>query len=58
MFVARHIVASVQMAADALEIQFHGVLLIVEMSSDAVIRDSGREKIDVTFLAGFIIDDF
>ena len=58
MLVARHVVAGVQMAADALEIQFSGVFLIVEMSSDAVIRDSGREKIDVTFLAGFVVNDF
>ena len=58
MLVARHVVASVQMAADALEIQFSGVFLVVKMSRDAVICDSGREKIDVTFLAGFVVNDF
>ena len=49
--------AGIEVAADALEILRLGILLVVEMGGDAVIRDPLGEQVDVAFFAGFVVND-
>ena len=57
MFVARHIMAHVEMAADAVQSELFGVLLVVEMGGDAVVGDTFGEEVDMTSLARRVINN-
>ena len=45
----------VQMAADAVQPQFGGILLIIEVSGDTVVVDSFRIQVGVTLQAGLVV---
>ena len=46
----------VEVAADAVQPEFLGVLLVVEMGGDPVVINSFGEQVDVAFFAGGVID--
>ena len=45
--IVRIIVTCVEVAADTLEVQLLLILFVVEMSCDAVVRDTLREEVDM-----------
>ena len=57
MLIVRIIVTCVKVTADALEAQLLLVFVIIEVSGDTVVGDSGREEVDVALLALFVVYD-
>ena len=56
MLISAHIMASIKMTANALEIELFRILLIVEMSGNPVVSNYLRKEILVAFFAAAIID--
>ena len=58
MLIVRVIVSCIQVTTDTLKIQLFLVVIIIEVSSYALIGNTFRIDIDMTSLTRFIVDDF